>query len=215
MGAIVDQSKIGNNRDKIDMLMLTLDTMNSLASCDTTYQYTVRVSDDLEEQAEEKIEEMLQSIPELSMRSLSAAIAQNENFIQGMKMVLMVAVAFIGCFAIMNLINTILTGIITRQKEFALMRSVGMSQKQLSAMVRYESLITVIIGLLLSLIIGGVIGGILCSFLKNGLMSYLTYRFPIGIAVIYCVCVVLGTLVVTGAALGHQNKVSLIEQLHK
>ncbi len=75
MGAIVDQSKIGNNRDKIDMLMLTLDTMNSLASCDTTYQYTVRVSDDLEEQAEEKIEEMLQSIPELSMRSLSAAIA--------------------------------------------------------------------------------------------------------------------------------------------
>ena len=215
IGAILDQSKIGNNGDKIDMLMLPLDTMNSLASCDTTYQYTVRVSDDLEEQAEEKIEEMLQSIPELSMRSLSAAIAQNENFIQGMKMVLMVAVAFIGCFAIMNLINTILTGIITRQKEFALMRSVGMSQKQLSAMVRYESLITVIIGLLLSLIIGGVIGGILCSFLKNGLMSYLTYRFPIGIAVIYCVCVVLGTLVVTGAALGHQNKVSLIEQLHK
>ena len=75
IGAILDQSKIGNNRDKIDMLMLPLDTMNSLASCDTTYQYTVRVSDDLEEQAEEEIEEMLQSIPELSMRSLSAAIA--------------------------------------------------------------------------------------------------------------------------------------------
>ena len=197
------------------MLMLPLDAMNSLASCDTTYHYAVRVSDDSEEQAEEEIEQMLQSIPELSITSLSAVIAQNENFIQGMKMVLMAAVAFVGCFAVMNLVNTILTGIITRQKEFALMRSVGMSQKQLSAMVRYESLITVTIGLFLSLIIGGVIGGILCSFLKNGLMSYLTYEFPIGIAVIYCVCVVLCTLVVTGAALGHQNKASLIEQLHK
>ena len=215
IGAILDQSKIGNNGDKIDMLMLPLDTMNSLASCDTTYQYTVRVSDDLEEQAEEEIEEMLQSIPELSMRSLSAAIAQNENFIQGMKIALIAAVAFIGCFAVMNLVNTILTDIITRQREFALMRSVGMSQKQLSAMVRYESLITATIGLFLSLILGGAIGGILCTFLKQELMSYLTYQFPTGIAVIYCVCVVLCTLVVSGAALGHQNKATLIEQLRK
>lgn len=95
------------------------------------------------------------------------------------------------------------------------MRSVGMSQKQLSAMVRYESLITVTIGLLLSLIIGGAMGSILCFFLKKGLMSYLTYQFPIGIAVIYCVCVILCTLVVTWAALRYQNKASLMEQLRK
>ncbi len=215
VGAVLDQSKIGNNGDKIDMLMLPLDTMNSLASCDTTCQYAVRVSEDSEEQAEGEIEQILQSIPELNMTSLSAAIAQNENFIQGMKMVLMASVAFIGCFAVMNLVNTILTGIITRQKEFALMRSVGMSQKQLSAMVRYESLITVTIGLLLSLIIGGAMGSILCFFLKKGLMSYLTYQFPIGIAVIYCVCVILCTLVVTWAALRYQNKASLMEQLRK
>ena len=215
IGAVLDQSKIGNHGDKIDMLMLPLDTMNSLASCDTTWQYTVRVSDGAEAQAEREIEQLLQNIPELSMTSLSAAVAQNENFIQGMKTVLMTAAAFIGCFAVMNLVNTILTGIITRQKEFALMRSVGVSRKQLSAMVRCESLITVITGLLLSLIMGGAIGNIFCSFLKKRLMSYLTYQFPIGIAVLYCVCVVCGTLVITGAALGYQNRASLIEQLHR
>ena len=130
-------------------------------------------------------------------------------------MVLIVAVAFIGCFAVMNLVNTILTGIITRQNEFALMRSVGMSQKQLFAMVRYEGLIIVTIGLFLSLIIGGVVGSILCFILKNGLMSYLNYQFPFGIALVYCVSVFLCTFVVTGIALGHQNKISLIDQLHK
>ena len=130
-------------------------------------------------------------------------------------MVLIVAVAFIGCFAVMNLVNTILTGIITRQNEFALMRSVGMSQKQLFAMVRYEGLIIVTIGLFLSLIIGGVVGSILCFILKNGLMSYLNYQFPFEIALVYCVSVILCTFVVTGIALGHQNKVSLIDQLHK
>ena len=36
IGAVLDQSKIGNHGDKIDMLMLPLDTMNDLASCDTT-----------------------------------------------------------------------------------------------------------------------------------------------------------------------------------
>ncbi|MCM1363298.1 MAG: FtsX-like permease family protein, partial [Clostridiales bacterium] len=215
IGAVLNEGKIGNNGDKIDVFMLPLDSMNLLVSCDTTYQCTVRVSDDLEEQAENELEQILKEIPELCITSLSGAIAQNENFLQGLKMALMVAVAFIGCFAVMNLVNTILTGIITRQKEFALMRSVGMSQKQLFAMVRYEGLIIVTIGLLLSLIIGGVIGSILCFILKNGLMSYLNYQFPFGIAFVYCVSVILCTFVVTGIALGHQNKVSLIDQLHK
>ncbi len=49
----------------------------------------------------------------------------------------------------MNLVNTILTGIITRQKEFALMYFMGMSPKLLSAMGCYESLITVTTGLFL------------------------------------------------------------------
>ncbi|MCH5263667.1 MAG: ABC transporter permease [Lachnospiraceae bacterium] len=215
IGAVLNESKIGNNSDKIDMLMLPLDSMNLLASCDTTYQYAVRVSDDLEEQAENELEQILREIPELSFTSLSGAVAQNENFLQGMKMALIVAVAFIGCFAVMNLMNTILTGIITRKKEFALMRSVGMSQKQLFAMVRYEGLIIATIGLLLSLIIGGAVGNILCSILQNGIMSYLKYQFPFGIAMIYCISVILCTFVVTGITLGHQNKVSLIDQLHQ
>ena len=215
IGAVLDQSKIGDNGDKIDMLMLPLDAMNRLAACNTIYQYAIRVSDDLEQLAETEINQISKETSGLDVRSLSAAIAQNENFIQGMRLALIVSVAFIGCFALMNLVNTIITGIIIRQKEFALMRSVGMSQKQLSSMVRYESLITIAIGLLLSLLIGGGIGNILCSILKNGLMSYLNYQFPFGIAIVYCVIVILCTLVVTGAVLKHQNKQSLIEQLHK
>lgn len=213
IGMILDQSKIGDNGDKIDSFMLPLDAMNNLASCNTTYQYTIRVSNQLEQQAEMEIDQIMTETPELKITTLSAAIAQNENFLQGMKLALMVAVALIGCFAVMNLVNTILTGIITRQKEFALMRSVGMSQKQLASMVRYEGLIIIAIGLVLSLFIGGGIGNILCLFLKNGLMTYLNYQFPFGIAAVYCILVVLCTVIVTGAMLKHQNKLSLIETM--
>ena len=213
VGAVLDQRKIGGNSDKIDMLMLPVDVMNNLVSCDTMYQLALRVSDDREAQAEAEIDQIWKETTGLSVTSLSAAIAQNENFIQGMKLVLTVIVAFIGCFAMMNLVNTILTSVITRRKEFALMRCVGMSQKQLSSMVRCESLMTSGIGLFFSVLIGGGVGAALCSHLKSGLMVYLHYRFPSEIALAYSTLVILSALTVTWAALKHQNKLSLIEQL--
>ena len=213
VGAVLDQRKIGGNGDKIDMLMLPVDVMNDLVSCDTMYQLALRVSDDREAQAEAEIDQILKEAAGLSVTTLSAAIAQNENFIQGMKLVLTVVVAFIGCFAMMNLVNTILTSVITRRKEFALMRCVGMSQKQLSSMVRCESLMTSGIGLFFSVLIGGGVGAALCSHLKSGLMVYLHYRFPSEIALAYSTLVILSALTVTWAALKHQNKLSLIEQL--
>ena len=213
VGAVLDQRKIGGNGDKIDMLMLPVDVMNDLVSCDTMYQLALRVSDDREAQAEAEIDQILKEAAGLSVTSLSAAIAQNENFIQGMKLVLTAAVAFIGCFAMMNLVNTILTSVITRRKEFALMCCVGMSQTQLSSMVRCESLITSGIGLFFSVLIGGGVGAALCSHLKSGLMVYLHYRFPTEIALAYSTLVILSALTVAWAALKHQNKLSLIEQL--
>jgi len=112
-----------------------------------------------------------------------------------------------------HLLNTILTGIIVRRKEFSLMRSVGMSQKQLSVMVHKEGLIVVGIGLILSVIIGGGIGYVLCSFLKNNLMNYLNYQFPLGITILYCVIVILCSVLITTGALKQQNKLSMMEAL--
>lgn len=215
IAAILDQSKIGNNGDKIDMLLLPTDSMNEIAHSNLTYQYTIRVDDKSEQQAEKEIEQILASNPRLNVTTLSSAIAQNENFLQGTKLALAVAIIFIGCFSVINLLNTVLTGIIVRRKEFALLRSVGMSQKQLSAMVRLEGLITVSIGLVLSFVIGGGIGYTFCHFLKGGLMTYLNYQFPFGVTIVYCMIVLLCTLAIIGAALKHQNKFSLIELLRK
>ena len=93
------------------------------------------------------------------------------------------------------------------------MRSVGMSQKQLSVMVHKEGLIVVGIGLILSVIIGGGIVYVLCSFLKNNLMNYLNYQFPLGITILYCVIVILCSVLITTGALKQQNKLSMMEAL--
>lgn len=211
IAAILDENKIGNNGDKIDMLLLSVDSMKKIADSYLTYQYVIRVEDDFEQQAEKEIEQILAEHPRLDAVTLSSAIAQNENFLQGTEFALAAAIIFIGCFSVMNLLNTILTGIITRRKEFALMRSVGMSKRQLSSMIHYEGLIVVSVGLVLSLAIGGGIGYAVCMFLKSSLMSYLNYQFPFGIAILYCIIVILCSGIITEVALKYQNKLSVIE----
>ena len=213
IAAVLDESKIGNHGDKIDMLLLPVDSMQKIAHSNLTYQYVIRVEDSLEQQAENEIDQIVSDNPRLSVDSLSAAIAQNENFLQGTQFALAIAIVLIGCFSVMNLLNTTLTGIIVRRREFSLMRSVGMSQKQLSVMVHKEGLIVAGMGLVLSVIIGGGIGYVLCSFLKNSLMSYLNYKFPLGITILNCAVIILCSVLVTTGALKQQSKSSMMEAL--
>lgn len=215
IAAVLDQSKIGNNGDKIDMILLPLDAMNKIAQSNLTYQYAVSVEESYEQQAEKEIRQFITGSPRLYVSSLSDAVAQNENFLQGTKLALAVAIVLIGCFSVMNLLNTVLTGIIVRRREFALMRSVGMSQKQLSAMVYWEGMLIVSVGLVFSLAIGGGVGYMLCSFLKSSFMTYMNYHFPVSVTVIYCLIVLACTAVITGTALKQQSKWSLIELLRK
>ena len=56
IAAILDKTKIGNNGDKIDMLLLSVDSMKKIADSNLTYQYVIRVGDDFEQQAEKEIE---------------------------------------------------------------------------------------------------------------------------------------------------------------
>ncbi len=213
IAAVLDESKIGNHGDKIDMLLLPVDSMQKVAHSNLTYQYVICVEDSFEQQAENEIDQIVSDNPRLSVDSLSAAIAQNENFLQGTQLALAIAIVLIGCFSVMNLLNTTLTGIIVRRREFSLMRSVGMSQKQLSVMVNKEGLIVAGMGLVLSVIIGGGIGYVLCSFLKNSLMSYLNYKFPLGITILNCAVIILCSVLVTTGALKQQSKSSMMEAL--
>lgn len=213
IAAVLDESKIENNGDKIDMLILPVDSMNRISDANLIYQYVVKVDNNFENLAEKDIEQILLLNPKLGYNSLSSAISQNENFLQSSKLVLISIIILIGCFSIMNLLNTILTGVLVRRKEFALMRSVGMSKSQLFKMVYFETLIVVVSGLVLSVILGGCVGYIVCMILKNSLMSYLNYHFPLMITFIYSLIVIFLSLIISNMSLKHQNELSIIESL--
>lgn len=73
----------------------------------------------------------------------------------------------IGLIGILNFFNVILTGIITRRREFAMLQSIGMTGKQLKTMLVYEGLLyslgSVICALTLSLTAGPVTSSVVSS----------------------------------------------------
>lgn len=60
----------------------------------------------------------------------------------------------IALIGVLNYINTVLTGVITRRIEFALLESIGMTKKQLKKMLIYEGLYNVLLTALITSTLG-------------------------------------------------------------
>ena len=81
-------------------------------------------------------------------------------------------IAFIG---ILNFINSIITGILARKHEFAVLCSLGMTEQQLKRMILEESLYYVLISGIISVVLGTVLSRVIHLALNNVIMFF-TYR---------------------------------------
>ena len=160
--------------------------------------------------------EVQDMVSQMSGRVATRQSAEQEFYeIQGTYRTVGVVLALIfGVIGILNLTNVILTGAIARQSEFAVMRSIGMSRRQLRRLFVYE-------GLIYALFSGGA-GIILASALSLtavraivGGWWFASYRLTVVPAVLAAlVC----TALAAGIAWGIDrmwNKGSIVEKLRR
>jgi len=101
----------------------------------------------------------------------------------------------IGLVGVLNFINAVLTGILTRKREFAVLQAVGMTGKQLKTMLVYEGLYYTLLALALSLAFSLVLEP-LAGNVVSGLFWFFSYRFTIlPVVLVLPVFLVLGVLV--------------------
>ena len=133
--------------------------------------------------------------PQFDYESKATYVAQFESF-RSMFLMLGGTLSFIiGLVGILNFFNAILTGILTRKREFAMLQSVGMTGRQLKQMLVYEGLCYSLGAALLSLAIALLMGPLVGSMVEN-LFWFFTYRFTIlPIFLLLPVFVLLGSLV--------------------
>ena len=121
-----------------------------------------------EEAAEHYLAELTAGdLSELMYESKATLRAEFESF-QNMFLLLGgLLCAIIGLIGILNFINAIMTGILSRRREFAVLQAVGMTNRQLKSMLIYEGLFyalgSSVAALILSILMNPLIGNLLES----------------------------------------------------
>jgi ABC-type antimicrobial peptide transport system permease subunit len=121
---------------------------------------------------------------------------------------------FIFVFSLINLANTLITNLLTRQQEFGVFQSVGMSDRQLSSMLSFECLYYVGITLLVTLTLGTACSLVVCEvFDQIGLFGTLTYHFPALQVLLFAAALLLVQGVFSACAVRYTRRLSLVERI--
>ncbi len=121
---------------------------------------------------------------------------------------------FIFVFSLINLANTLITNLLTRQQEFGVFQSVGMSDRQLSNMLSFECLYYVGITLLVTLTLGTACSLAVCGvFDQIGMFGTLIYHFPSFQVLLFAAALLLVQGVFSACAVRYTRRLSLVERI--
>lgn len=136
---------------------------------------------------------------EIAQKSgVSLSIINNEDELREMESTMTLISVFSGGFialiiliCVANIFNTISTGFMLRRREFAMLKSTGMTPKAFRRMVKYESLFYAVKALLYGIPISMVIALILKLVVKNAYDTTFIALFPWGALVIAIIAILL------------------------
>lgn len=118
----------------------------------------------------------------------------------------------IGLVGILNFFNTMLTDIVSRKKEFAILQAIGMTKKQLKFMLIYEGMFYALFSSILALLLSCIITPLLNTLMEN-IFWFFTSNFTIipvilSIPVFALLCIIIPSIIYR-----HTSKFSLSSQL--
>ncbi len=145
-------------------------------------------------QVQPAVDRLLASqFPQARSRTAAQFKEDQANQINTLLALIYVLLALSVIVSLFGIVNTLILSIYERTRELGMMRAIGTSRRQVRQMIRYESVITALIGGIFGLVIG-VIGAVLITtFTLSG--SGYVQAFPIGtLAILLVVAAFAGLL---------------------
>lgn len=173
----------------------------------------ISVAPEKEADVNEALNEIVAERPELTLETYAdreAAYSQTANSVFGTISGLAI---FIMMFSILSMMNTLITNIVTRKQELAMLESIGMAKAQIRKMLLGESLILVLAAVGVTMTIGTLLGYVLTNLLHNGGAFYISFRFPFAFALAYAVVLIAIPLIITLVSMKSFSKEALVERL--
>lgn len=155
---------------------------------------------------------------EIYYSSIDEEVGQINKIIVWMSVFLYGFIIVISLIGVTNIFNTITTNMSLRSKEFAILRSVGMTDKEFNKMIRLES---ILYGMK-SFIIGSILGTIISYFIQknaifsiNGNDAKVAFTLPYMPMIISFVFVMAIVTVTMKYSMSKINKQNIIETIRK
>ena len=176
---------------------------------------TLEVADSLEPQMEAYLADYCANVnTDMAYNSKASIVAEYENLQRTYKtvgLVISMLVAFVG---IMNFINTVITSIMSRKRELAMLQSIGLTTRQTQAMLIFEGLVYTALAAAFALTVGSALAYVGIGGLGGG-SSYTTIRFTV-VPALLCLPVLAAISVLVPDVSGNiLNKNSLVERLRE
>jgi putative ABC transport system permease protein len=133
------------------------------------------------------------NFPQARSRTAAQFKQDQSNQINTLLALIYVLLALSVIVSLFGIVNTLILSIYERTRELGMMRAIGTSRRQIRQMIRYESVITALIGGVFGLVIG-VVGALLVTSLALSESGYVQ-SIPVGtLAILLVVAAVAGLL---------------------
>lgn len=189
-------------------LIVSEDTFRSLFK-KNNISMAVYIDSDNTNKTEENISNL--DIENISVYNLQRNAEQSRSVVMIIAIFAYGFIIVISLIGITNVFNTINTSMRLRSKEFAMLKSIGMTKKEFNRMIRLESLFYGVKSLLFGIPLG-LLGGY-AIFRATGNAIMLDYSFPtmaVLISIVFVFCVV---WIIMRASISKVNKQNIIETI--
>lgn len=184
---------------------LSYDTLNSHLLISTEADREAAVGEALTEMVSQKAWLTLETLAD---RRVAYTASANRMFgaISGLAV-------FIMTFSILSMMNTLITNIVTRKQELAMLESIGMSRGQIRRMLLGESLLLALFTVGATMTAGTLCGYVLSNMLYKIGAFYMAFRFPAAYAAVYAGVLAVVPLLITLVSMRSFSKESLVERV--
>lgn len=184
---------------------VSYDTLNSDLLVSTEPEKEAAVGEVLEDMVAERAELTMDTLAERKIRD-AQSVSTLFGTISGLA-------AFIMMFSILSMMNTLITNIVTRKQELAMLESIGMAKGQMQRMLLGESLMLVLATVGVTMTIGTLCGYALSKILYQMGAYYMAFQFPAVYALIYALVLIAVPLTIIFVSMKSFSKEALVERL--
>ena len=195
--------------------MMPQEVIQSIVPFNLDKDFIVSTEPSMELAVEEPLRALVDSNPNLVLSTLQEQREQDAGSIATLSATALGLALFIIAFSMINLVNTLITNILSKKQELAMLESIGMSRRQIRQMVLGEGMLLAAGNLLITLTIGTAAGYLICwAFGKLG-VHYMIYQFPVFYVLAYAVILLLVPYLISKIALRSFEKETLVERLRE